>query len=81
MRRLRPSRGGLSSGQQAVSLQAASLLLGYPEPELVAQVPLLRAAASLLTEVAEGSAVKISVTSGWAIMALRSVRRATGTAY
>lgn len=51
MRRLRAPRAlGITPAQQAVSLQAASLLLGYPEPELVAQVPLLRAVAVELPE-------------------------------
>ncbi|MCY7365041.1 MAG: nitrate reductase molybdenum cofactor assembly chaperone [Frankiaceae bacterium] len=51
MRRLRaPKALGITPAQQAVSLQAVSLLLGYPEPDLVAQVPLLRAVAAELPE-------------------------------
>lgn len=51
MRRLRaPKALGTTPAQQAVSLQAVSLLLGYPEPELVAQVPLLRAVAADLPQ-------------------------------
>jgi nitrate reductase delta subunit len=51
VRRLRAPRAlGISPAQQAVSLQAASLLLGYPDAELVAQVPLLRAACAELPE-------------------------------
>lgn len=51
MRRLRaPKALGITPAQQAVSLQAASILLGYPEPDLVAQVPLLRAVAAELPE-------------------------------
>ena len=51
MRRLRaPKALGITPAQQAVSLRAASLLLGYPDAELVAQVPLLRAVAGDLPE-------------------------------
>ena len=47
MRRLRAPRAlGITPPQQSVSLKAASLLLGYPDGELVAQVPLLRAVAA-----------------------------------
>ena len=38
--------------QQVIALQAASLLLGYPDTELYARLPLLRAAAGLLPAMA-----------------------------
>jgi nitrate reductase delta subunit len=51
VRRLRaPKALGITAQQQAVALQAASLLLGYPDAQLVAQVPLLRAASGELPE-------------------------------
>lgn len=51
MRRLRaPKALGITPQQQAVALQAASLLLGYPDAELVAQVPLLRVVSAGLPE-------------------------------
>ena len=60
MRRLRaPKALGITPAQQAVSLQAASMLLGYPEPELVAQVPLLRAAAADLPEPAQAPLLRM----------------------
>lgn len=46
MRRLRPDP--LATPAQALALQAASLLLGYPDDELVAKAPALLAAADRL---------------------------------
>jgi nitrate reductase delta subunit len=48
--RRRPAIG--TEVERVIALQAASLLLGYPDPDLYAQLPLLRRAADRLPEAA-----------------------------
>lgn len=50
MRRLRGRDAAVSEREQRLALQAVSLLLGYPDDDLVAQLPLLDAAAAMLPE-------------------------------
>ncbi len=47
-------RGTVTDGDRTIALQAASLLLGYPDADLYAKLPLLRDAAGLLPEAAAG---------------------------
>ncbi|TFV63940.1 nitrate reductase molybdenum cofactor assembly chaperone [Geodermatophilus sp. DF01-2] len=47
-RRLLPRRTAATSGQLAAARQVASLLLGYPDEELLGRLPLLRAAVAPL---------------------------------